>query len=42
MYCLESKKSEVEMMSYSLLLSHMYSLLLSHIRQLNLRKPFLR
>ena len=34
MYCLESKKSEVEMMSYSLLLSH--------IRQLNLRKPFLR
>ncbi len=34
MYCLESEKSEVEMMSYSLLLSH--------IRQLNLRKPFLR
>ena len=28
MYCLESKKSEVEMMSYSLLMSH--------IRQLNL------
>ena len=34
MYCLQSKKSEVEMMSYSPLLSH--------IRQLNLRKPFLR